>query len=74
MDKVDTTFAALDNSRMVNVLVEGNTFRSVGQPIANPVTIEHSGATAATTWTVNPSAFLPFGEWARNVRSVSPRA
>src|SRR5690606_20129274 len=42
VDKVDTTFAALDNSRMVNVLVLGNTFRSVGQPIANPVTIEHS--------------------------------
>ncbi|MCT8329987.1 right-handed parallel beta-helix repeat-containing protein [Albidovulum sediminis] len=70
VDKVDTTFAALDNSRMVNVLVQGNTFRSVGQPIANPVTIEHNQATAATTWTVNPSAFLPFGGWARNVEAI----
>lgn len=70
VDKVDTTYAALDNARMVNILVQGNTFRSVNQPISNPVTIEHVQATAATTWTIDPSASLPFGGWARNVDSV----
>ena len=70
VDKVDTTYAALDNSRMENILVEGNTFRSVGQPIANPVTVEHVQSTSATTWTVDPAAFLPFGGWARNVDAI----
>ncbi|MCV2867922.1 right-handed parallel beta-helix repeat-containing protein [Defluviimonas sp. WL0002] len=70
VDKVDTTYAQLDNSRMENILVQGNTFRSVDWPIANPVTVEHVQSTTATTWTIDPSARLPFGGWARNVDAI----
>lgn len=70
IEKVDTTFATLDNSRMRNVLIEGNTFNAVNQLCANPVMLQVDQASAQTVWTVNPGPFLPFGAWARNVESL----
>lgn len=71
IDGVDTTFAALDNSRMRNILFSGNTFTAVTQAVENPVLVQVDQATAATVWNVTPGAFLPFGGWARNVESVT---
>ena len=67
IEAVDTTFATLDFSRTRNVVINGNDFNGITQTVANPVTIEHLQSTAATTWTVDPSAWLPFGFWARKV-------
>ncbi|MBC7138001.1 MAG: right-handed parallel beta-helix repeat-containing protein [Defluviimonas sp.] len=70
VEGVDTTFAGLDMARMRNVVVENNTFTAVDQVTASPVYLQHDQATAASTWTVAPGAFMPFGGWARNVESV----
>lgn len=73
VDAVDTTFAPLNNSRMRNIWVTGNTFTGVNQAIANPVVYEFDQATAATTWTVDAGTFLPFAGWARTVEAVVPQ-
>ena len=69
-EKVDTTFAALNNERMRNVRIEGNTFNAVTQFVSNPVSLQFDQPTAQTVWTINPAGYLPFGGWARNVESV----
>ncbi|MCB2135583.1 MAG: right-handed parallel beta-helix repeat-containing protein [Rhodobacteraceae bacterium] len=70
IEKVDTTFATLNYSRMRNVWVEGNTFTAVTQVTANPVMLQHDQVSEATTWTVDPGPYLPFGGWARNVDTL----
>ncbi len=69
-DKVDTTFANLDFTRMRNIVIEGNAFNGISQLTVNPVTITHVQNTAADTWSVSSGDFLPFGSYASNVRSV----
>lgn len=70
IEGVDTTFAGLDNGRMRNVLVTGNSFNGVTQAVENPVLVQHDQATAATVWSLFPGGFLPFGGWARNVEGL----
>jgi hypothetical protein len=70
VEGVDTTFAPLDYSRMRNIWVEANSFTAVTQLCANPVRFSHVEATSGTVWTVDASAYLPFGGWARNVDSL----
>lgn len=69
IEKVDTTFAGLDYGRMRNVVFENNMFNAVNQITVNPVFVQTTVASAQTVWTVDASAFLPFGGWARNVES-----
>ncbi|RLL65007.1 glycosyl hydrolase family 28-related protein [Paenirhodobacter hankyongi] len=70
IDGVDTTFAALDNSRMRNVVFEANTFNGVTQMTVNPVSVQVDQASAQAVWTVAAGAYLPFGGWARNVGAL----
>ena len=70
VDAVDDTIAGLDLGRSRNVVFEGNTFNGVQQATINPVTLEFVQNTEATTWTLDPSGYLPFGGWSRNVTSV----
>jgi hypothetical protein len=70
VERVDTTFAALDFSRMRNIVVHGNNFNGIATPMFNPVTVTHQQNTPATAWTVDASAFLPFGGFARTVPAV----
>ncbi|MFT6426124.1 MAG: hypothetical protein ACJAX9_002499 [Celeribacter sp.] len=70
VEKVDATFAPLDNSRMRNIVFEGNTYNGVSAPCFNPVSLEFTQSSAASNWTLDPSAYLPFGGWARTVESV----
>lgn len=70
IEKVDTTFATLDMSRMRNIVFEGNTFNGVSDPCFNPVSLEFTQSSAATNWTLDPSRYLPFGGWARTVESL----
>ena len=74
IDKVDTTFAPLDMTRMRNITFEGNIFNAVTQVTVNPVTLEHDQATAQTVWTVPSAGFLPFGGWARNIEALATRS
>lgn len=70
IESVDTSLASLDNSRMRNIVFANNTFNAVSQATVNPVNFGHTQASGATVWTVDASAFLPFGGWARNVEAI----
>lgn len=70
VEKVDTTFATLDNSRMRNIVFAGNSYNAVTEPCFNPVTLEFTQSSTANNWTLDPSAYLPFDGWARTVESV----
>jgi hypothetical protein len=72
VDQVDTTFATLDQTKTRNVQVEGNSFNNVQQMTLNPVPIAFTQATAADTWNVDSSGFLPFSGRVRTVSSVVP--
>ena len=70
VEKVDTTYAALNYFSFRNIVFESNTFNGVAQATSSPLHIQHSQATAADTWVVDGSAYLPFGARARNVTGV----
>lgn len=70
VEMVDTTHATLDYTRFRNLVFEANTFNGVTQLTTSPVMVEHTQNTAADTWVVDASAFLPFGSRARNVQSL----
>lgn len=70
VEMVDTTVAGLDFSRTRNCVWENNAFNSVNQSTVNPVSLEFAQNTAAATWTLDPSAYLPFGGWARYVTAL----
>ncbi|AUM73871.1 glycosyl hydrolase family 28-related protein [Paracoccus jeotgali] len=70
VDKVDTTFADLNYSRMRNILFDGNTFNGVIDYVANPIQITHTQGTAQATWVVPLTTCLPFKAWAKNVDSI----
>lgn len=72
VEKVDTSTAGLDFGRMRNVVFDANTFNGVTNIAINPVSVSHEQNTAAQTWAVNGSSFLPFGSWARTVTAVVP--
>ncbi|WP_300515384.1 glycosyl hydrolase family 28-related protein [Aliiroseovarius sp.] len=70
VEGVDDSFAGLDYWQMRNVTFERNTFASVSQRTISPVSLEFEQNTNATTWTLDPSAYLPFGGNAREVVGV----
>lgn len=70
VEAVDTTFADLDFSRFRNVVFMNNTFNGINDQTFSPVTISHSQASNASTWTIDTEATLPFGGYARNVTAV----
>lgn len=70
IDKVDTTFADLDYTRMRNVQFQGNMFNGVNTYVANPVDVSFTQSTASNRWIVPVNVALPFNGWAKNVESV----
>ena len=70
VEMVDTTFAILDYTRFRNVAFEANSFNGIDQATVSPVMVEHSQNTAADTWVVDASAYMPFAARARNVQSL----
>ena len=70
VEKVDTTFADLEFTRMRMVNFSGNAFHGVSQEVYNPAFLEHTQETAASTWTAETEPFLPFLGRARYVDSV----
>ena len=67
IELVDTTYAQLSYTSFRNVTFDNNTFSGVTQVAASPVLFQHSQNTAADTWSVDASAYLPFASMARNV-------
>ncbi len=72
VERVDDSIAGLDPWRMRNLTFERNTFSAVNQRTLCPAVLEFDQNTDATTWTLDPSAYLPFGGNARTVTSVVP--
>lgn len=67
---VDDSVATLNFGNFRNVTFENNTFNGVSQATVSPLYIQHDQNTAASTWVVDGSDYLPFGSRARNVASV----
>ncbi len=72
VEAVDTTFAGLDFGRFRNIIFSANTFTAVNNVAVNPASVVHSQATAAQTWVVEGSPYMPFGGRVRNVEAVCP--
>ncbi|MPQ92935.1 glycosyl hydrolase family 28-related protein [Thioclava sp. JE_KL1] len=70
IEKIDTSFADIDRSRVRNVVFEANMFNAINDISQNPVMVEVNQSTAQSVWTVDASQYLPFGGWARNVQSL----
>ena len=70
IDALDDSIATLDFGLTRNVVFAANTFNSVAQNTINPVTLQFDQVSAATTWTLDVSGYLPFGGRAREVTSV----
>ncbi|MCX8225304.1 MAG: glycosyl hydrolase family 28-related protein [Sulfitobacter sp.] len=71
VERIDTSFADMDFSRMRNIEMSGNSFHGVNYPVSNPVQVEYSQSSAAQTWTVDISERFPFGGWAIAVDSIT---
>ncbi|WP_176248025.1 glycosyl hydrolase family 28-related protein [Sulfitobacter sp. HGT1] len=71
VERIDTSFADMDFSRMRNIEMTGNSFHGVNFPVANPVQVEHSQSSLAQTWVVDISERLPFQGWAIAVDSIA---
>lgn len=70
VEKIDTTFADLEFSRMRAVVFSGNAFHGVRNEVPNPAVLTHDQDTAAATWTLQTEPFLPFEGRARFVDAV----
>lgn len=69
-ERVDTSFADLDYTRMKNITFSANSVHSVSRQVSNPLRIKHAQITEAQTWVIDPDGQLPFGAWARTVDAV----
>ncbi|AQS49241.1 hypothetical protein BMG03_16695 [Thioclava nitratireducens] len=70
IEKIDTSFADIDRSRVRNVVFEGNMFNGIKEISQNPVMVEVNQSAAQTVWTADASEYLPFAGWARNVQGL----
>ncbi|UWR22035.1 glycosyl hydrolase family 28-related protein [Sulfitobacter sp. S190] len=73
VERVDTTFADLNYSRMQNINWQGNSFHGVNTPVENPLRLEHQENSAQQTWVVGVGNGLPFDSRAVNVDAVTVR-
>jgi hypothetical protein len=70
VEMIDTSFAAMDMSRMKNIVFADNAYNQVSDTTVNPVMVQHTQNTPALTWTLSAAPRLPFGGWAQVVESV----
>ena len=70
IDRVDSSIADLNYSRMRNVQFEANNFNNINVYVANPLTLQHQQNTADDAWTLPVVEGLPFRSWAQSVASV----
>lgn len=72
-ERVDTSFADLNYTRMRNVRFEGNSFHGISSPVANPHLIEYENNTNEQTWVVETGPGLPFEARSLSVDAVVVR-
>lgn len=70
VEKVDTSIADLDYTRMKKVYFASNTFNNIEYRTENPALVAHDQGTASSTWRVDGQNWLAFGGRARDVVSV----
>ncbi|MZR14173.1 right-handed parallel beta-helix repeat-containing protein [Maritimibacter sp. DP07] len=70
VEAFDDSIAGADYWRFRNITFERNNFNGVTQRTMCPVCLEFNQGSNATTWTLDPSGFLPFGGNARTVTAV----
>ncbi|WP_037317071.1 glycosyl hydrolase family 28-related protein [Ruegeria halocynthiae] len=70
-ERVDTTFADLNNTAHRNVMFQNNTFHGVTAKVENPLRIRHAQGTAAQAWAISSQGRLPFGGRARSCDAVT---
>ncbi|MCF8511364.1 MAG: right-handed parallel beta-helix repeat-containing protein, partial [Rhodobacteraceae bacterium] len=70
VEDVDTSEATLNTGSYRNLVFANNTFNGVSQATVSPMLVEHSQNTAADTWVVDATDYLPFTGRARNVESL----
>ncbi|MDA7426494.1 right-handed parallel beta-helix repeat-containing protein [Thalassococcus lentus] len=73
-ERVDTSFAPLDYSRMKNVYFSGNTYHNIERGSENPLLVRHSQNTHAQIWEVDTDDRLPFNGYAMEVESLVNRS
>lgn len=72
-ERVDTSFADLNYTRMRNISFVGNSFHGISTPVANPHLIEYQNNTNAQTWVVETGDGLPFSARSLSVDAVVVR-
>jgi len=70
VERIDTSFADMDYSKLRNIEMSGNSFHGISNPVSNPVQVEHTQASPAQTWIVDIADRFPFGGWAIAVDSI----
>lgn len=70
VERIDTTRADMDYTRMRNIQFDGNTFNGVDTFVANPLNTSFTQATAQTVWSVPMGTQMCFNAWAKNVDSI----
>ncbi|WP_420585082.1 glycosyl hydrolase family 28-related protein [Ruegeria sp.] len=73
-ERVDTSFANLNNTAHRNVMFENNTFHGITTPVANPLRLRHVQQSNAQAWSIASSGRLPFGGRARSCDAVTAQA
>lgn len=71
IESVDESFASLDNWRFRDVTFESNAYAGVNQRTLSPAPLEFTQSGNQKTWTLDPSAYLPFSGNARTVTAVT---
>ena len=70
VERVDTSFAALELDKMRKVTFSGNTFNNIEYGASNPLTVSHSQPTASQVWQVGTDSRLPFNGYATTVDAL----
>ncbi len=73
VDRVDTSFAPLDLSRMFRIDYAANTYHNVTTRSYNPLIVSHAQNTAAVQWDVDTAGQLPFAGQALDVSGLVAR-
>lgn len=73
VERVDTSFADLNFTRMRNIRFEGNSFHGVSTPVANPQLQAVTQNTNSQTWVIEAGPGLPFQGRSLSVDAVVVR-
>ncbi len=74
VERVDTSFAPLDLSRMKNVYFSNNTYHNINNGSENPLLVRHDQNSHEQTWQVDTDDRLPFNGYAMEVQGLVLRS